>query len=60
MSMTVIRTADSEWLVVDDGRTVAGPFETSAEAWRWIDRYEGEPISRAEQSSTWFMKQMGV
>jgi len=25
-----------------------GPFKSHTEAWRWIDRNEGEPISRSE------------
>jgi hypothetical protein len=24
-----------------------------AEAWRWIDRHQGEPISPAEKKSDW-------
>jgi hypothetical protein len=27
----------------------AGPFDTNADAWRWLDRVNGEPISRAEK-----------
>lgn len=28
-------------------------FATNAQAWRWIDRQEGEPISRAEDVADW-------
>jgi hypothetical protein len=44
--MTVVER-DEKWVVV------GGPFEiwypTSAEAWRFIDRVEGQPISRSEK-----------
>lgn len=32
---------------------VAGPFKTNCEAWRWIDRFTGQPISPAEKKSEW-------
>ena len=31
------------------------PFDTQAEAWRWIDRHEGDPISPAEKKSDWIV-----
>jgi hypothetical protein len=38
------------WIVADDrGNVVAGPFDTSAEAWRWADRAMGDPVSAAEK-----------
>ena len=30
------------WHVIDGGKIVAGPFVYHVEAWRWIDRYQGE------------------
>jgi hypothetical protein len=40
------------WLVIlPDGTRLA--FTTNAEAWRWIDRHEGETISRSEAVSEW-------
>jgi hypothetical protein len=39
------------WLVMERGRVVAGPFISNCEAWRWVDRYEGEPISRSEKTA---------
>jgi hypothetical protein len=44
----------------DDGKVIAGPFESNAAAWRWIDRRSGEPISRKEATSSWFMSKIGT
>lgn len=51
--MTAVRTADGRWQVVAAGDVIAGPFETSAEAWRWIDRNTGDPISKSEDRAQW-------
>lgn len=53
--MTVIRTPDGRWTVVSGPEVLAGPFDTSAQAWRWLDRHEGEPISPAEKKSEWIV-----
>jgi len=50
-SWTVTETREG-WSVVAAG-VVLRTFETNAAAWRWIDRQEGEPISRAEVVSDW-------
>ncbi len=50
---TAIRTSDGRWQVVAGGAVMAGPFQAMAEAWRWIDRRSGEPISPAEKRSDW-------
>ncbi|MER9533019.1 hypothetical protein NKI89_24880 [Mesorhizobium sp. M0309] len=55
--MTVIE-ADGGFVVVQDNspngrRTLAGPYPTSAQAWRAADRLEGEPISPAEKRADW-------
>jgi hypothetical protein len=52
VSLTVTETSQG-WIVADGGQIIAGPFPTNAEAWRWIDRSQGDPISRAEQVSQW-------
>ncbi|SHF60362.1 hypothetical protein SAMN02745157_2520 [Kaistia soli DSM 19436] len=44
-SQTATRASDGGWQVTSAGAVLAGPFPTMAEAWRWIDRYEGEPIT---------------
>lgn len=36
----------------------AGPFKTNSEAWRWIERYQGEPISKSEERGDWIFGQM--
>jgi hypothetical protein len=50
--MTVEQT-DNGWVVVTGKRVIAGPFESNALAWRWLDRHDGEPISRSEKVSQW-------
>ena len=34
--MSVIQTPNG-WCVFNDGKMVAGPFETNSQAWQWID-----------------------
>lgn len=55
-ALTVSGTAESGFYVIKPyPRTpgtvgyVAGPFATNAEAWRWIERHEGEPVSPSEK-----------
>lgn len=55
MGMTVIRAPDGKWSAVHNGSVIGGPFETSADAWRWVDRHEGEPISPAEKTTEWIV-----
>lgn len=50
--MTPKQTGD-EWFVMRGDQQLAGPFKSHSEAWRWIDRHEGEPISPAEKKSDW-------
>jgi hypothetical protein len=46
---------------MQDDRVIAGPFYSNCEAWRWLDRHEGEPVSRSEQTSQWlFDKRAGL
>jgi hypothetical protein len=57
-SMSVIEST-SGWAVVDgNGRLLADGFRSNAAAWRWIDRQEGEPISRAESVAEWVWQKM--
>lgn len=51
--MTAVRTADGRWQVVDGEKVLASDFFTCAEAWRWIDRNTGDPISKGEQTADW-------
>jgi hypothetical protein len=50
-SMTVTETRNG-WSVVVAG-VILRTFTTNAAAWRWIDRQQGSPISRAEVVSDW-------
>ncbi|MCA0342869.1 MAG: hypothetical protein LCH99_24465 [Proteobacteria bacterium] len=48
---------DGKWFVESRAQEVAGPFDTNAEAWRWIDRHQGETLSKAEDRAEWAFKQ---
>jgi hypothetical protein len=43
---------DGKWQVVE-GELVLHEGSTNAEAWRWLDRHEGSPVSRSEKVSQW-------
>jgi hypothetical protein len=45
---TMIEKTDAGWIVVKDGKVLA-TCSSNAEAWRWIDRYQGDPVSRSEK-----------
>jgi hypothetical protein len=55
--MTVIESANG-WAVAHNSRVVADGFTSNAAAWRWIDRQEGQPISRAESVAEWVWQKM--
>ena len=48
-----VDSIDDKFIVVDGGVTVAGPFDTHAGAWRWIDRAMNEPVGRREAAMDW-------
>jgi hypothetical protein len=50
--MTVDKIEDG-WAVIDPAGNIIAKFATNAAAWRWIDRQEGGPISRAEHVAEW-------
>jgi hypothetical protein len=50
--MTIVQHA-AAWFVEADGKRIAGPFPTNSAAWRWLDRYQGDPVSRSEQTEEW-------
>jgi hypothetical protein len=43
----VTQLNSGKWFVIFDG-AMTGPFTTHADAWRWIDREIGSPVSAAE------------
>jgi hypothetical protein len=55
-ALTVTQDAAGRWLVTD-GRRVLGPFASNAAAWRFVDRHEGEPVSRSEETTDWLWGQ---
>ena len=36
-------------VAADDGRILAGPFQTNAAAWRWIDLHTDEGLEHQDQ-----------
>ena len=50
-NLTVTETRDG-WSVVAAG-VILKTFATNAQAWRWIDRYQGDIVSRSEAVSEW-------
>jgi hypothetical protein len=48
--MTVIQNPDGRCDVVS-GNIILASFQTHAEAWRYVDRCNGEPISPSEKRS---------
>ena len=55
----VVQSA-SGWDVVDSDGKVLASFATNAEAWRFADRCEGDPVSRSENVASWIMSQAGT
>jgi len=52
------QTPDGRWQVENGkGDVIAGPFATNAEAWRWVDRSEGEAVSPQERKVDWLWRQ---
>lgn len=50
---------ENDWYVLHEGNRVAGPFQTNGEAWRWIDRQQGEPLNPAQKRSDWIASKIG-
>lgn len=46
------RTEDGRWRI---GEKV---FDTNAQAWRWLDRQNNEPISRSEDVGDWVARKI--
>jgi hypothetical protein len=55
--MTVISDPTGRWVVIDRNIIIAGPFDTNAQAWRWLDRHTGSPICRSESVAEWLFEQ---
>ncbi|WP_434723063.1 hypothetical protein [Mesorhizobium sp. RIZ17] len=51
--MKTVIEGEGGFVVVADAQTVAGPYPTNADAWRALDRLEGDPISPAEKRADW-------
>lgn len=56
--MTVVHAEDGTFRVVRGQAVLREGFASSSDAWRWIDRQEGEPISPAEKRTAWFVDGM--
>lgn len=57
--MKIIANENRTYNVVADDGTVLAVVQTHSEAWRFIDRFEGEPISRAEKTSQFLYDNQG-
>jgi len=55
MGSMIISVSNRGVYYVEDesGTKIAGPFESNAAAWRYIDRISNEPVSIAEKKSDW-------
>lgn len=51
--MIVNKHPDGGYCVMNGASIVAGPFNTNSDAWRALDRLEGDPINPAEKKSEW-------
>jgi hypothetical protein len=47
------------WDVIANGK-VRASFTTNAQAWRYVDRQQCEPVSRVEHVSAWVMGKIGI
>lgn len=50
------------WIETEDARgehKSVGPFDSNTAAWRWIDRQEGQPISKSESRSMFLRESQG-
>lgn len=56
--MTVVHRETGYFVVGGTGEVLAGPFPFNSAAWRWIDRHDGSPISKAEQTAGWLWDKM--
>lgn len=41
----------AEWFIIRGTEQLAGPFQSNSDAWRWIDRAEGETVGVSEEKS---------
>ena len=57
---TVLEIGGAHHVADGDGKLIAGPFDSNALAWRWMDRHNNEPVSRTEAVSSWFMSKIGT
>jgi hypothetical protein len=55
--MQIRQEADGAWSVVAQTGEVLASGLTNAEAWRFFDRAEREPISRTEDVTDWLCRQ---
>ncbi len=56
--MIVFELRERFYVKNGDGFVLAGPFKTNADAWRWIDRQESQPLSKAEDRADWVFSQI--
>lgn len=54
------KEVNGEWFVMAGQNQLAGPFKSNGEAWRWIDRQNGEPVSQSEKVTEWLLSNRGL
>ncbi len=52
----VTRADDGTWSVTTAAGVILAAGMTNAQAWRWVDRANHEPMSRRESVSEWFSR----
>lgn len=58
--MSVDQDANGTWWVVDGKKKLAGPFDTNAAAFKWLDRHDRMAQMDEEKRlrrATWFANQ---
>lgn len=58
--MNVISDGKNKFRVIANDGTILAEDLSNSDAWRFVDRHEGEPINHAQRESDWFWKNISV
>lgn len=53
-----VKSVGENWIVISDHGDHLKSFKTNEEAWRFVDKYQGEPKSRAEETAEYVWRKM--
>ena len=56
--MKPVEVFTGNWGIIENGVLIVSGLRTNADAWRWIDRQIGDPISRSEKVSEFVWDRM--